>query len=85
MLDTSLEAYFNRVLPHLSEKQAAVLNVFKHGEAFTNAEVAAILGWSINRVTPRVLELRQKGLLVCAERRRCTVTGNMAYAWRRTG
>lgn len=45
-------------------------------------ELAQKLGWSINRVTPRVLELRQLEVLEEANRRKCQVTGNNAYSWR---
>lgn len=83
MQKTSLEAYFKKVLPNLSRKQWEILQFFKHNPNtdFTNMEVAGHLGWSINRVTPRVLELRLLGHLVKAKRRVCLVTGNNAYSW----
>lgn len=84
--DTSLEVYFVKVLPRLAEKQATVYRVLQdatsRGFDMTNREIAALLKWDINRVTPRVLELREKGLVVLSCRRRCGVTGNMAYAWK---
>jgi len=81
---TSLDVYYQKVLPNLMRRQREVLRVFIDNpyRDFTNMEVAAMLGFSINRITPRVLELRNKGLLVKYCRRRCAVTGNMAYAWR---
>ena len=82
--DTSLEAYYTRVLPVLGERQHQVYEVFMRAHhSMTNMEVANILGWSINRVTPRVLELRELGLLEFAERRRCRITGNNAMSWRK--
>ena len=48
----------------------------------TNMEVASALHWSINRVTPRVFELRDAGLVVSNGKRRCGVTGNTSYAWK---
>jgi DNA-binding MarR family transcriptional regulator len=48
----------------------------------TNAELGDALGWSINRITPRVLELREMGLVERSSVRQCTFTRNMANAWR---
>lgn len=81
--DTSLEAYYSKVLPRIGYSQSQVLRIFKKFPScnFTNMELAEELDWSINRVTPRVKELRDLGLLVKAVRRPCTVTRNNAYAW----
>ena len=89
---TSLEAYFGEVLPTLNERQGQVLNIFLENPAmdFTNMELADELGWSINRVTPRVYELRGEGknnplkhnpLLIENRRRPCRVTNRTAIAW----
>ena len=89
---TSLRVYFNKVYPELGEKQREVLRVFRENltMTFTNMELADELGWSINRVTPRVFELRGKGknnphkdrpLIIESERRICRVTKNKAIAW----
>jgi hypothetical protein len=79
--DTSLEVYFTKVLPHLSNKQQQVYAVYKRWRDcdFTDAELSQELGWSINRVTPRTGELRKKGLIVELPRRVCKVTGNLAH------
>ena len=81
---TSLDVYYQKVLPNLMRRQREVLRVFIDNpyRDFTNMELSVYLRWSINRVTPRVLELRNKGLLVKYCRRRCGVTKNMALAWR---
>ena len=81
--DTSLQAY-RQIQPIIGEKQRQVLTVFtEHASIdYTNMELAEILGWSINRVTPRVLELRNMGYLTLSTRRQCNVTRNSAYAWR---
>ena len=60
--DTSLEA-FRDVVSGLSAKQAAVWGVFREGAMLCDLEVAARLGWAINRVTPRRGELVDLGLL----------------------
>ena len=48
--------------------------------SFTNMELAQELGWSINRVTPRTLELRHMGVLKRVGVRQCNVTHKTAYA-----
>lgn len=82
--DTSMLAYTEKVLPNLSTRQRQVYEIFRqfYDSNFTNAEIARELGWAINRICPRVLELRKKGMLKEECRRRCTVTGNFAYAWK---
>jgi hypothetical protein len=92
MQDTSLEAYFKIVVPDLGARQKAVLKVFTDNQAmnFTNLEIARDLRWDINRVTPRVYELRGKGknnpmtenpVLMESERRPCRESGHKAIAW----
>lgn len=86
MQSTSLEAYRTRVLPCLAKSQATVFQILDDASRsnfdMTNMELASALHWSINRVTPRVFELRGMGLVVKSQKRKCGVTGNMAYAWR---
>lgn len=71
----------------LAEKQWNVLHVFIarwcifHRDA-TNAEVALILHWPINRVVPRTFELRQLDLLLPSEKRECDITGYFVQAWK---
>ena len=91
MQDTSLRAYFSDVLPNINEKQIEILRVFIDNPTmtFTNMELAEDLGWSINRVTPRVYELRGRDkrfpmrdpILIESERRPCRVTKHRAIAW----
>ena len=91
MQKTSLDAYFSDVLPSINERQGQVLRVFIDNPAmtFTNMEVARELGWDINRVTPRVYELRgrdkrfplREPILIESERRICRVTGHRAISW----
>lgn len=80
--DTSLLAYVSEVEQTLGFRQQAVLTIINVLMSATNSEIAKALGWSINRVTPRVFELRQLGYVVVDEKRPCLVTGRMAYAWR---
>jgi len=60
---TSLKA-FEALQDHLGENQQAVLGVIVRFGPCSNKDVARILGWPINCVTPRVLELRKKELVV---------------------
>lgn len=82
---TSLFAYQVRVLPKLGEKQMMVLSIFElyPHMTFTNNEIARELDWQINCVTPRVKELRQKGLIEEKEKRECNAvrTGLRVSAW----
>ena len=83
---TSLEAY-EEVKPALGLKQLQVLKIFQQSWSaggLTNMEVADILNWSINRITPRVYELRKVGLLMEERIRICSITGRRAKAWSAT-
>ena len=82
--ETSLWAY-TQATQHLGKKQKEVLDALRFFPDATNAEIAAHLSWTINRVTPRMFELRSEefGTLVLeSRRRRCKVTGGMAWAWK---
>lgn len=79
----------------LAEKQRVVLELIESGEDWTYQELAAGLHWSVNRVIPRVYELRGYGrgpdgqpaqilpaLVVVSRKRACRVTGEVVTAWR---
>ncbi len=59
---TSLDAFYQEVLPNLSVNQNLVYEVFKDNltMTFTNRELADELAWEINSVTGRTNELRGK-------------------------
>lgn len=78
--DTSRQA-FATIIPFLGEKQRQVLSVLEHSVPLTNSEIAKELGWGINRVTPRVKELRDMKLLTEMGRRKCGVTGFEVHVW----
>ena len=80
---TSLDAWLN-VQEKLGRRQREVLIALHHLKEATNMEIANYLGWSINRVTPRVLELREMGLVTQSKIRKCRITGNNARAWKLT-
>jgi len=80
-----LDAY-TRILPHITRMHAKVIKAARNAENidmdWTNRELAVFLNWDINRVTPRVKELRDMGIIIKSQRRRCGVTKNPAFAWR---
>jgi hypothetical protein len=88
--DTSLEAYLK--LKKADTRRDQVLQTLRLLPDATNAELADKLGWPINRVTPRINELRVRepgekakiklGLVLDAGRRTCRVTGSTAHAWK---
>jgi len=80
---TSLEAFY-KIQSSLGRAQKQVLDALRTQPNATNAEIAWMLKWTINRVTPRVLELRSPdvGLVEEVGRRKCRVTGRPALAWR---
>jgi hypothetical protein len=62
MEQTSLDAW-NDIQKDLGEKQMEVFNLFKENETLYDQKICDILGWQINRVTPRRLELQEMGLI----------------------
>ncbi|WP_157032773.1 hypothetical protein [Sphingomonas changbaiensis] len=69
------------MIPLLNDRQAEVFASLEGARPMTNAEIALKLGWTINRVTPRVLELRTAGVVKDFGKRACSVTGRKAYIW----
>jgi len=65
VVDTSLEAYL-QIKPHLHPIQMEIYNFMRNNSDrdFTNKQLAYELRRPINTVTPRVLELRNLGLIV---------------------
>ena len=72
---------FLEIAPKLGRMQKEVFNLLKEGE-FTNSEIAARLGWTINRTTPRTNELVKKEYAEEASRRKCSITGRKCIAWK---
>jgi hypothetical protein len=79
--DTSLFAY-SVATQNLGAKQKEVLDCLRYFPDATNAEIAAKMNWPVNRITPRMLELRKLGLVLDAGTRTCKVTGSTAHSWR---
>jgi DNA-binding Lrp family transcriptional regulator len=74
-------AYYGRVLSTLGDRQILVYKKLQEGGEWTNTEIAVALNRPINTITPRVKELRDKGLVGEACIRRCRITGMHAKAW----
>jgi len=79
--DTSLLVYMD-IKPTLGTRQKAILDIIKYLGSCTNSEITRFSGIAINRVTPRVFELRESGHVILDCKRECKVTGRLAMAWR---
>jgi len=81
MRQTSLLAY-REIEPKIPTAQHVILHLLEMSiRPLSNSEIAKHLGWSINRVTPRVNELVKKGKVEDAGKRKCTVTGKLVHVW----
>jgi predicted ArsR family transcriptional regulator len=77
---TSLLAY-QEAKTKLGRTQSAVLESLEDIAPATNKMVAESLGWAINSVTPRMLELRKKGK-VEADHIGIDIGGRKAIFWK---
>jgi hypothetical protein len=66
--DTSLAAY-EKAKEQLGNSQACVYQCIIENPGLSNLEISEALGWPINRVTPRVLELRVLNLVIPGEKK----------------
>lgn len=80
---TSLFA-FEAVRQDLSERQRLVYHALDPDVDYSNTEISRLINLPINCITPRVLELRQKGLLKQHNVRLCKITGKEVMTWRKT-
>jgi len=76
--ETSREAFYS--LEDLGGKQLRVYESLKEGY-LNNTMVAKLLGWSINRVTPRMNELAKAGFVEEKMRIPCLITGRTSIYW----
>lgn len=60
---TSLLAYWSLKEDDLGQRQKTVFDVIAKYGPMSNLDVAEYLGLPINSITPRTLELRQKGVV----------------------
>lgn len=78
--ETSRDAY-HAIGPGLGRKQRVVLAFIRKYGPINNRELSERIGWPVNQITPRVLELREAGLVMGAGERRDEATGHRAERW----
>lgn len=77
---TSREAY-KYAIKTLNKRQMQVFSIIKSHGPITNYKISKILNMSINSITPRTKELRDKGL-VCREGTIIEVTKRRSIIWK---
>ena len=83
MVQTTSLISYDRIKKTLGRRQLCVLEKLDYNPtAMTNTELSFALDWPINCITGRVKELRDEGLIVKHETRKCNITGYPAIAWR---
>jgi transcription initiation factor IIE alpha subunit len=80
-VDTKREAYAGAVRRGLSDSAMRIFDCILHDGPISNMEISQKLAVPINRVTPRVYELRQQGMVTMDVRRACRVTGMQVRTW----
>lgn len=81
LADTSLKAYRTEVKNTLLKRQVVVMKAFNKNGNMSNSELASLLGWPINTVTPRVNELVKLKRLTHIRTKKCKVTGRSVKEW----
>lgn len=78
---TSLEA-FEVLKPDLNHLQRVIYNVLKIYPDMSNHDLCFVTNKPINCITPRVKELRDKGLVVCSGSKKDEFTHKRVMVWR---
>ena len=78
---TSLEAY-NVIKPDLGRMQNIIYNIIKMYPNVSNLDISRFLSKPINSVTPRVKELRDRGLVVHWKYKTDRITKRKVMTWR---
>jgi hypothetical protein len=81
MQQTSIDAYHSLGAEKITERQQQILIVLEEHYPACNRELSLWSSLPINSVTPRVLELRKKGLVEMAHQD-MDVTGKRVIYWR---
>lgn len=81
MQPTSIAA-FESIKDDLGHKQTLVLETLKIAEVASNKDLSNLLGWPINTITPRVLELRNMGIVECAGEKFDSQTHRSELTWK---
>lgn len=79
--DTSLDAYMSLDPMDISRSQAACLALIKKYPFISNRDIAKLLGWDINRVTPRTKELMDGGEIQRGGKKVDVLTNRAVYFW----
>jgi predicted ArsR family transcriptional regulator len=66
----------------MTDSQRIVLDVLRGGGDYTFSEIGKILRIQVNRITPRIDELRKSGFCEFSIWRKCGVTGHSAKTWK---
>lgn len=77
---TSLDSYLE-IQPELGEMQRLVFNIIKLYPFSSNHDLSHIMEKPINSITPRVKELRDKGLVLHGGYKDDEITGKRVMTW----
>lgn len=80
---TSIEAY-QSIQPTLNQRQKQIYQIIKTHPGISNNEIKRITKLGINQITPRVYELRQKGLVRCRGIKIDRITKRAVMCWEAT-
>ena len=78
---TSLEAYYS-ILPDLSSMQNTIYNIIKLYPGVSNSDISHIANISINRVTPRIKELRDYSIVFFSHYKKDRITHRRVMCWK---
>lgn len=78
---TSIEA-FQEYMPKLAVRQWMVYATLKQMGEASNTMISKRIGLPINQVTPRIHELREKGVVTLSKKDTCPVTLKTVLFWR---
>lgn len=82
MQQTSIEAWLTEAKPLAGKNQQKVLKVIQEHSAMCNQDIADVMQWPINSVTPRVLELREAEVIEFSHKDKHPRTGRTVNYWR---
>ena len=81
MQQTSIDVYHD-IAQSLGDRQRLVYEAIRYLGCPTNLEISKFKKIPINQVTPRVYELREKGIVIQCEKRECSVSKRVVMSWR---
>ena len=77
---TSLEAY-KILIPNLGERQQQIYDIIIKHSNVSNLDISRISILPINSITPRVKELRDKGLVILSGYKKDHITQKRMMCW----